>query len=179
MFSNAGYDCALYGKGHLGDVEGRLPTDQDFDEWCGIKNTTDEAGYSSYPMFHESSYPIPQIWRGVKGSPSQPVEAYNLESRALIEEKITQRTIELIQRNAATEQPLFTYMGFTHIHPRFHYHPDFKGKSGGWQYSDVLAEVDCCAGQVLDALEKAGIAENTIVVWSSDNAAAVTAERFS
>ena len=78
-------------------------------------------------MFHETGYPTPQIWEGVVGSPSQPVEEYNLESRALIEEKITQRTVEFIQRKAADEQPFFTYVGFTHMHPPFHLHPDFKG----------------------------------------------------
>ena len=64
MFSDAGYATALFGKWHLGDVEGRLPTDQGFDEWYGIKNTTDEAGYTSYPMFYETGYPVPQIWEG-------------------------------------------------------------------------------------------------------------------
>jgi len=174
MFSDAGYATALYGKWHLGDVDGRLPTDQGFDEWYGIRNTTDEAGYTSYPMFHETGYPIPQIWEGVKGSPSQPVEEYNVESRALIEEKITQRTVEFIQRNAADDQPFFAYVGFTHMHPPFHFHPDFKGKSSGGQYSDILAEMDYRAGQILDALDEAGIAEDTIVIWSSDNAAAAT-----
>ncbi|MCP4168396.1 MAG: sulfatase-like hydrolase/transferase [Chloroflexi bacterium] len=59
LFSDAGYATALFGKWHLGDVEGRLPTDQGFDEWYGIKNTSDEAGYTSYPMFHETGYPAP------------------------------------------------------------------------------------------------------------------------
>jgi arylsulfatase len=173
LFSDADYATALYGKWHLGDVDGRLPTDQGFDEWYGIKNTTDEAGYTSYPMFHETGYPAPQIWEGVKGSPSQPIEEYNLESRALIEEKITKRTVEFIQRNAAAGQPFFTYVGFTHIHPPYHHHPDFKGKSGGGKYSDMLAEIDYRAGQILDALDQAGIAEDTIVVWNSDNATGV------
>ena len=74
---------------------------------------------------------------------------------------------------SANEQPFFTYVGFTHIHPPFHHHPDFKGKSGGGKYSDILAEVDYRAGQILDALDEAGIAEDTIVVWTSDNATGV------
>jgi arylsulfatase len=175
LFSDAGYATALFGKWHLGDVEGRLPTDQGFDEWFGIKNTTDEAGYTSYPMFHETGYPAPQIWEGVKGSPSQPVDEYNLETRATIDEKITERTVDFIRRNASKEQPFFTYVSFTHIHPPYHHHPDFKGKSGGGKYSDMLAEIDYRSGQILDALDEAGIAEDTIVVWSSDNATGVAA----
>jgi arylsulfatase A-like enzyme len=67
LFSGAGYATALYGKWHLGEEPGRLPTDQGFDEWFGIKNTSDEAGYASYKLFRELGYPEPQIWEGVKG----------------------------------------------------------------------------------------------------------------
>jgi arylsulfatase A-like enzyme len=175
LFSDAGYATALFGKWHLGDVEGRLPTDQGFDEWFGIKNTTDEAGYTSYPMFHETGYPAPQIWEGVKGSPSQPVEEYNLDTRATIDEKITGRAVDFIRRNASSGQPFFTYVSFTHIHPPYRYHSDFKGKSGGGKYSDMLAEIDYRSGQILDALDEAGVTEDTIVVWSSDNATGVAA----
>jgi len=175
LLSDAGYATALFGKWHLGDVEGRLPTDQGFDEWFGIKNTTDEAGYTSYPMFHETGYPTPQIWQGVKGSPSEPVAEYDLETRAVMDEKITERAIRFIRQKAVDDRPFFTYVSFTHIHPPFHHHPDFTGKSGGGKYSDMLAEVDYRSGQILDALDEAGIAEDTIVVWSSDNATGVAA----
>lgn len=106
LFSNAGYATALFGKWHLGEVEGQLPTDQGFDEWFGIKNTSDEAGYTSYPLFAETGYPAPQIWEGVKGSPSRPVDEYNLETRPYIDEKIVERTVEFIQRNSAEGKPL-------------------------------------------------------------------------
>ncbi len=175
LFSDAGYATALYGKWHLGDIEGRLPTDQGFDEWFGIKNTTDEAGYTSYPMFHETGYPKPQIWQGVKGKPSEPVEEYNLSSRALMDEHITDHAVKFIKQNKASEQPFFLYVSFTHIHPPFHHHPDFTGKSGGGKYSDMLAEVDYRSGQILDALDEAGMVEDTIVIWSSDNATGVAA----
>ena len=42
-------------------MQGRLPADQGFDEWFGVRNTSYEAGYSSYPIFHETGYPVPQI----------------------------------------------------------------------------------------------------------------------
>jgi arylsulfatase len=53
LLSDAGYATALYGKWHLGNVQGRLPNDQGFDEWWGIPNTWDEAGYSQYALFNE------------------------------------------------------------------------------------------------------------------------------
>jgi arylsulfatase len=128
-------------------------------------------------MFYQTGYPTPQIWEGINGSPSQPVDEYNLETRATIDEAITQRTVDFIQRSAANEQPFFTYVSFTHIHPPYHHHPDFKGKSGGGKYSDMLAEIDYRSGQILDALDEAGVAEDTIVVWSSDNATGVAGGR--
>jgi arylsulfatase A-like enzyme len=54
LFSASGYATALYGKWHLGEVEGRLPTDQGYDEWWGIENSWDEAGYTAWPLFKES-----------------------------------------------------------------------------------------------------------------------------
>src|SRR5271165_6865784 len=51
LLSDAGYSTALYGKWHLGDTQGRLPNDQGFDEWWGIMNSWDEAGYTAWPLF--------------------------------------------------------------------------------------------------------------------------------
>jgi arylsulfatase len=171
LFSDAGYATALYGKWHVGDVEGRLPTDQGFDEWFGIKNTSDEAAYTSYPLFAATGQEPPKIWEGVKGSPSHPADDFNLETRPLMDEKITNRTIEFIRRNAAAKKPFFVYVGFTQLHAPLIPHPAFKSKSGGGNYSDAVTELDFRTGQILTALDKAGATDNTIVVWSSDNAA--------
>jgi arylsulfatase A-like enzyme len=169
LFSDAGYATALYGKWHLGEAEGRLPIDQGFDDWFGIKNTSDESAYSSYPLFAESGFPVPKIWEGVKGTKVRPVDDFNLRTRPLIDEQITGRTVEFIKRNAAAKKPFFVYVGLTQMHPPLIHHPDFTGKSGGGTYSDTLAELDYRTGQILDAIETAGIADNTIVVWNSDN----------
>ena len=171
LFSDAGYATSAFGKWHVGDSEGRLPTDQGFDEWFGIKNTSDEAGYSSYALFAESGHPTPKIWEGVKGSPVTPVEDFTLQTRPLLDEQIATRACAFIKRNAEDGKPFFTYVCFTQMHPPLIPHPDFTGKSRGGVYSDTLAELDHRTGQVLDAIEQAGIAENTIVIWSSDNPA--------
>lgn len=171
LFSDAGYATAAFGKWHVGDIPGRVPTDQGFDEWYGIQNTSDEAGYSAYPLFAESGSPVPKIWQGKAGSPLEEVEDFNLRTRPLVDEQIAERTSEYIARNAASGTPFFTYVCFTQMHPPLIPHPDFVGGSGGGIYSDTLAELDHRTGQVLDAIDKAGIADNTIVVWSSDNPA--------
>ena len=174
LFSDAGYATAAFGKWHVGDIAGRLPTDQGFDEWFGIKNTSDESGYTSYPLFAESGYPAPKIWEGVKGSPVTPVSAFDLETRPLLDEQIADRAVAFITRRAEAGTSFFTYVCFTQMHQPLRHHPDFTGKSGGGVYADTLAELDVRTGQILDAIDRAGIAGNTIVVWSSDNPAGQT-----
>jgi arylsulfatase len=170
LFSDAGYATAAFGKWHLGEVEGRLPTDQGFDEWFGIKNSSDEAGYTSYKLFRELGYPEPQWWEGTKGGPVKPVGVLDKRSKDLGDEKITQRTVAYIRKQAEARRPFFVYVALLQVHPPMGVHPDFAGKSGGGLYADCLAETDYRVGQILDAIKAAGIENDTIVVFSSDNA---------
>src|SRR5499427_6254881 len=85
LLSDAGYTTALYGKWHLGEVPGRLPSDQGFDEWWGTENSLDEAGYTSYPLFKESGLKPPMIWEGKKGQPSTPVMPLDLNVRPIVD----------------------------------------------------------------------------------------------
>ncbi len=66
-------------------------------------------------------------------------------------------------------KPFFSVITFTQPHLPTLPHPDFIGKTGKGNYSDVLAEIDFRAGQVIGAIEKAGIKDNTLVIWFSDN----------
>jgi arylsulfatase len=173
LLSDAGYATALYGKWHVGDTQGRLPNDQGFDEWWGIMNTSDEAGYSAWPLFKESGMPEPMIWEGKKGEPSKPVMPFDLKIRPLMDGNyIIPKTVEYIKRNAAEKKPFFVYVGYTEMHPPVIGHPDFVGKSTqrGGLYADIIAEIDYRVGQILDAVKEAGIDDNTIVILSSDNA---------
>jgi arylsulfatase A-like enzyme len=170
--SDANYATALYGKWHLGDHQGRLPNDQGFDEWWGIMNSSDEAGYSSWPLFKESGMSEPMIWEGKKGEPSKPVMPFDLKVRPVLDGNyIIPKTVEFIKRNAAAKKPFFVYVGYTEIHPPVIGHPDFVGKSAerGGLFADIIGEMDHRVGQVLDAVKEAGIDDNTIVVLSSDN----------
>jgi arylsulfatase A-like enzyme len=173
LLSDAGYATALYGKWHLGDTEGRLPNDQGFDEWWGIKNSSDEAGYTAWPLFKESGIPAPMIWEGKKGEPSKPVMPFDLNVRPIMDGKyIIPKTVEYIKRNAAAKKPFFVYVGYTQLHPPMIGNPDFVGKSTerGGLLADLIAEMDYRVGQIMDAIREAGVDDNTIVVLSSDNA---------
>ena len=173
LLSDAGYATALYGKWHLGEQQGRLPNDQGFDEWWGIKNSSDEAGYSAWPLFKESGMPEPMIWEGKKGEPSKPVMPFDLKVRPILDgDYIIPKTVEYIKRNAAAKKPFFVYVGYSEMHPPVIGHPDFVGKSTqrGGLFADIIGEIDYRVGQILDAVKEAGIDDNTIVILSSDNA---------
>jgi arylsulfatase A-like enzyme len=177
LLSDAGYATSLWGKWHLGETEGRLPTDQGFDEWWGYRNSVDEAGWTSYPAFEAIAkargIQPPQLWEATKGGPQTPVRELNLEVRPLLDELITAKATSYIKRAAAAGKPFFTYVALSHMHPPEAAHPDFDQTSperlSG--YADVIAEMDYRVGQIVDCVEEAGIASNTLIVFSSDNAA--------
>ena len=171
MLSDAGYRTAMFGKWHLGDIEGRLPTDQGFDQWYGIKNTSDEAGYSSTPQFDPDVFPVPHIWEAMKGSPATKVKEFDLESRKTIDRELIERAEEFISSASDHDAPYFVYLPLTQIHPPLGHHPDFDNVSGTGIYGDILTELDHNVGRVLDALEAAGASDDTIVILTGDNGA--------
>ncbi len=173
LFSDAGYATALFGKWHLGNIQGRLPNDQGFDEWWGIPNSWEEAGWTSYALFKESGVPAPMFWAGKKGEESVPVMPLDLEVRPIVDEKyIIPKTVEYIKRNAEAKKPFFVYVGYSEAHPPIIGNPNFVGKSTkrGGLWADMIGEMDYRVGEVLDAVSEAGIEENTIIIFSSDNA---------
>jgi arylsulfatase A-like enzyme len=181
LLSDAGYATALYGKWHLGDHEGRLPSDQGFDEWWGIKNSMDESGYTAWPLFKESGMQLPMIWEGKKGQPSTSVMPLDLKVRPIFDGNyVIPKTVEYIKRNAAANKPFFVYVGYSEAHPPVIGHPDFVGKSTerGGLFADIIGEMDYRVGQVLDAVKEAGIDDNTIVILSSDNAGGGAVPQF-
>jgi arylsulfatase A-like enzyme len=179
LLSDAGYATALYGKWHLGEHEGRLPSDQGFDEWWGILNSWDEAGYTAWPLFKESGMAEPMIWEGKKGEPSKPVMPLDLNVRGIVDgDYIIPKTVEYIKRNAAAKKPFFVYVGYSEMHPPMIGNPEFVGKSTerGGLFADIIGEMDYRVGQVLDAIKDAGVDDNTIFILTSDNAGGGCAE---
>ena len=85
MLSDAGYATGIFGKWHLGHTEGRFPTDQGFDEWYGIPNSSDETPWGVLDGYAESGVEGTYIYEGKKGSVPQRVMDYDLEQRALID----------------------------------------------------------------------------------------------
>ena len=177
LLSDSGYVTSLWGKWHLGDTEGRLPNDQGFDEWWGYRNSVDEAGYSSYAAFRElvkaRGVESPKIWEGKKGQKSTAVRELDMQVRPLLDELIAAKAADYIKRAAKGDKPFFTYIALSHVHPPEKAHPKFDqtDPSRHGIYADLIAEIDYRVGQIVDSVKEAGIAGNTLIVLSSDNAA--------
>ena len=169
LFSEAGYATGMFGKWHLGDTPGRFPTDQGFDEWYGIPNTTDEALYPTSDQFDPTVAHVGHIMEGRKGGEVKELRPYSVEERRLIDAELTKRTIDFMQRQSAAGKPFFAFVPFTQPHLPTLPHPDFDGRTGKGNYADVLEEMDHRAGQILDAIQNLGIEQDTIVIWTSDN----------
>jgi arylsulfatase len=169
MLSDAGYATGMFGKWHLGRTEGRFPTDQGFDEWYGVPNSTDEAVYSSLPEFAESGLPESFVMEGKKGSVPSKVRPYRLDYRPLIERDLTDRAISFMKRHAESRKPFFVYLPYTATHFPTLPHPDFVGKSGKGPWGDLLMQVDSYTGELLDTIDELGITENTIFIFTADN----------
>ena len=171
LFSDAGYATACFGKWHLGNAPGRVPTDQGFDEWWGISETSDEAEYTAHPLYPDD-FPVPKVKQAVKGGPVEAVADFDLEIRPFMDEKITDHALDFIRRSHESGRPFYAYLGFTNVHPPLMPHPDFANSANSSKTVPAnIAELDHRAGQILDLLDELAIANDTIVVWVSDNAA--------
>ena len=169
MLSEVGYTTGMFGKWHLGRTPGRFPTDQGFDEWYGIPNSTDESVYSSIEGFAESGLPETYVMESKKGEIPKRVRPYRLDYRPLIDRDLTDKAIDFMKRQAGAKKPFFVYLPYTATHFPTIPHPDFAGKSGNGPWADMLMQIDSYTGELLDAIDDLGIAKNTIFIFTADN----------
>ena len=158
-----GYATALYGKWHLGDHEPFLPTRHGFDEWWGIPYSND-----MWPRHPESPQHYPPL----------PLREGDADGERLVEEnpdqgrfttEIATRGVEFLRREAAADRPFFLYLPHPMPHVPLAVSAAGDGRSGRGLYADVVAEIDATTGTILDALEEAGVADNTLIIFTSDN----------
>jgi arylsulfatase len=169
-----GYATALFGKWHVGGFNWfgrREPTHQGFDEWWGIPETSETAQYSTYEGFDSTRIAVPYIWEGKRGEPSRRVRPYDLNTRRTIDREAAEKSIAFMEKSVGDERPFFLFYPMTQIHFPALPHPDFTGTTGAGDIGDAMADVDYNVGLVLDALDRLGIADNTIVFWCTDNGA--------
>jgi arylsulfatase len=169
MLADAGYSTGMFGKWHLGRTEGRFPTDQGFDEWYGIPNSTDESAYTSLQGFAESGVEETYIMQGRRGEPPTKVKPYRLDERPLIDGDLTTKAIDFMERQSKSDKPFFLYLPYTATHYPSRPHPDFVGKTGNGNWADLLLQIDTYNGRLLDAIDELGIRDNTIFIFTADN----------
>jgi arylsulfatase len=167
--SDAGYATGMFGKWHLGRTEGRFPTDQGFDEWYGIPNSTDESPWRTLEGFDDSVVAPPDVLESRKGEKPSSVRPYDLEYRPLIDGDLTVKAIDFMRRNAAAEKPFFLYLPYTATHYPTLPHPDYAGKTGNGRWADILLQIDEYTGMLLDAVDALGIEDNTVFIFTADN----------
>ncbi len=182
LLSAQGYATGMWGKWHLGSAEERLPTNRGFDEWYGIPRTYDEA---MWPALNETNSMWPSvgdkqgwnakiappepIYEARKGEKPRVVATLDLNNRRTMEAEITNRAVDFIKRDASAGKPFFAYIPFSLMHIPTLPNLEFAGKTGNGDWADCLAEMDYRTGQILDAIKQAGIEDNTIVIFTSDN----------
>lgn len=169
MLSDNGYATGMYGKWHLGRTEGRFPTDQGFDEWYGIPNSTDESTYSSMEGFEKSGVAETYVMNATKGKTPEKVRPYRLEYRPLIDRDLTDRAKDFMERSVKNNKPFFIYLPYTATHFPTMPHPDFVGKSGNGAWADLLLQIDAYLGELQSKISELGVNDNTIFIFTADN----------
>lgn len=159
VLKRAGYATGIFGKWHLGDQPAFLPTRQGFDEYFGIPYS-DDMTKNKFPDI----WPELPLMRGEKVIEA-PVD------RDYLIQRTTEETIAFIERNHA--RPFFAYI--PHTMPGSTPHPfsspSFRGKSKNGDYGDSVEELDWSTGEIMAAIKRLGLDEQTLVVWTSDNGA--------
>ena len=175
VFKSKGYDTAYMGKWHLGSEEQSQPQNQGFDEWRhGFFGTTEATLYTE--SIERTKAPeewkalIPQIVEADEpGGTLRQLRPYDLEYRRLIDRDMAETASRYIKNKANEDTPFFLFIGWTRPHYPNDAAPDFEGKSRIGTYGDSVMELDGRVGEVLAAIRDAGIEENTIVIFVSDN----------
>ena len=169
MAKEQGYDTAIFGKWHLGYVEERMPHNQGFDEWWGFPFSTDLASYPQAVGYDSSLMKVPTMFEAKAGGEAKALQPYDIKIRPFVDSIIAEKSVNYIKEHAKGDDPFMLYIPWSLVHHPSIAHPDFQGKSGAGKFGDAMIEHDFRVKQVLDALDDAGISDNTLVIYASDN----------
>src|SRR5690242_19606034 len=166
-----GYATAIYGKWHLGHHKQFLPLQHGFDEYFGLPYSNDMS-----PLQAEMIKGLPPGAKANKRkAPPLPLfENNEIDDRAVSPEKLAQLTtlytehaVSFIDRNKS--KPFFLYVPHTMVHVPLAVSDKYRGKSGAGLFGDCVMELDWSVGQILEAIKRNGIDDNTFVMFTSDN----------
>ena len=178
-----GYATGQFGKNHFGDRDEFLPTAHGFDEFFGNLyhlNAEEEPELDDYPTeedlpgFREKFGPRGVIHSWANEDGTQRIEdtgPLTKERMKTIDDEVVPEALRFIGDAKAADKPFFVWLNTTHMHFRTHLKDGSRGKAGRWQseYHDTMVDHDELIGQVLDFVDDQGLADNTIVIYSTDN----------
>ena len=171
-----GYATGQFGKNHLGDLDEHLPSNHGFDEFFGnlyhlnAEEEPENPDYPKNPEFKKKFGPRGVIHSFADGrvTDTGPLTRKRMET---IDEEVTAGALGFIDKAVKSDKPFFLWYNTTRMHIWTHLKPKSKGVTGQGIYADGMAEHDGMVGQLLDKLDELGIADNTIVMYSTDNGA--------
>jgi arylsulfatase len=171
-----GYMTGQFGKNHLGDRDSMLPTAHGFDEFFGnlyhlnAEEEPENPDYFKDPALKKKFGPRGVIHSFADGriTDTGPLTRKRMET---VDYEVTDKAIDFIQRAKRADKPFFVWWNSTRMHVFTHLRPEVDGKTGLGIYADGMVEHDGHVGQLLAKLDELGLAENTIVMYSTDNGA--------
>jgi len=169
-----GYVTGQFGKNHLGDKDEHLPTNHGFDEFLGnlyhlnAEEEPENEDYPKDPAFRERFGPRGVIKSSADGTieDTGPLTKKRMET---VDDETVAAAIDFMQRAVDQGKPFYVWWNGTRMHFRTHVKDELRGISGQDEYSDGMVEHDMHVGELLDALDELGVADNTIVHYSTDN----------
>lgn len=176
LLKNHGYMTAQYGKNHLGDRDEHLPSNHGFDEFYGnlyhlnAEQEPEHPDYFKDPELKKKFGPrgVIKSFAGGKITDTGPL---TIERMKTVDEEVTKGAMDFMDRAVKADKPFFLWWNSTRMHIWTHLKKESEGKTGLGVYPDGMVEHDGHVGQVLDKLEKLGVADNTMVMYSTDNGA--------
>lgn len=171
LLKSRGYATAAIGKWHLGHLPQYLPTRQGFDSYWGIPYSNDMDAVTGFPNYRKAARQDPHYFA--------PIEQYQvpiLHNEKVVEkpanqhtltQRYTEKAIDFIKENR--EKPFFVYLAHNLPHIPLFAGEKYLGKSRRGIYGDVIEEIDAGVAKILGTLEELDLAENTLVVFTSDN----------